>query len=51
MKNFTPGTSGIDDGNLAISEATLYLDEGNNKLKFKLKYSNGTIKNGEASLT
>ncbi len=43
-------TSAVADADLSNSEVTLYLDETLNKLKFKLKYSNGTVKNGEVAL-
>lgn len=43
-------TTATPDADLQNSEVTLYLDEVGNKLKFKLKYSNGIIKNGEIVL-
>ena len=41
----------IADANLHSGSVTFYLDEGNNKLKFKIRYSNGTLKDGEINLT
>ena len=38
------------DSVLDASNISFYLDEAGNKLKIKLKYSNGTIKNGEVVL-
>lgn len=43
-------TSAQSDSNLQNKDVVFYLDESNNKLKVKLKYSNGTIKTGEISL-
>lgn len=45
------GTSIPNDSYLSNGEIAFYLDETNNKLKFKLKYSAGTVKTGEISLT
>ncbi len=44
-------TSVIADADLRNKDISFYLDEAGNKLKIKLKYSNGTIKNGEVVLT
>ncbi|MFA5805410.1 MAG: hypothetical protein WC879_12280 [Melioribacteraceae bacterium] len=45
-KNAVPADSVLGNENL-----TFYIDETLNKLKVKLKYSNGTIKSGEVILT
>ena len=44
-------TAVVPDANLHSGSLTFYLDEGNNKLKFKVRYSTGVIKNGEINLT
>lgn len=41
----------VADANLHNGSVSFYLDEGNNKLKFRVRYSNGTLKNGEINLT
>ncbi len=38
------------DSLLMNNEIAFYLDESNNKLKFKLKYNSGTVKSGEINL-
>jgi len=43
-------TSAPADADLTNQNVALYLDEVTNKLKVKLKYSNGTIKTGEVVL-
>lgn len=40
-----------NDANLNTSEITPYLDETNNLLKFRVKYSNGTLKTASISLS
>ena len=46
----TPNSAPTDT-HLAINSINIYLDEANNKLKFRVKYSGGTLKTGEISLT
>jgi hypothetical protein len=40
----------VADALMGNSRVSMSLDEAGNKLKFKVKYSNGTIKNGEVNL-
>tara|TARA_R100001082_G_scaffold109334_1_gene86310 strand:+ start:107 stop:1846 length:1740 start_codon:yes stop_codon:yes gene_type:complete len=44
-------TAVVPDANLHSGSVTFYLDEGNHKLKFKVRYSDGTVKNGDVNLT
>lgn len=44
-------TAVVPDANLHSGSVSFYLDEAQNKLKFKIRYSNGTLKNGEINLT
>lgn len=39
------------DSILSNKDVAIWIDETNNKLKFKLKYNSGLVKNGEISLT
>lgn len=38
------------DADISNSQVTAYLDETNNKLKFRVKYAGGTLKTGEVAL-
>ncbi len=45
-------SSAPTDGNIPTRGVVLWIDEGTNKLKFRLRYSDGiTLKSGEISLT
>lgn len=45
-------SSAPTDGNIPTSGIVIYIDEATNKLKFRIRYSNGTtLKSGEISLT
>ena len=39
------------DADIASNEIVFYLDEGNDKLMVRLKYADGTAKDGELALT
>jgi|SRR3989339_188246 len=42
----------VGDANIGTGQVNIYLDESNNKLKFRVRYSDGTtLKTGEVSLT
>ena len=43
--------SAISDFNLHSGSVTFYLDEGNHKLKFRVRYVDGTLKTGDISLS
>lgn len=43
--------SAPDNTQILNKEIVFYLDENGNKLKVKVRYSNGTLKNGEINLT
>lgn len=45
------GDSEPDDSTLADGELLFWCDEDNDKLKFKLKYKDGTVKSHEMSLS
>ena len=44
-------TAVVPDANLHSGSVSFFLDEGNNKLKFRIRYSTGTMKTGEINLT
>lgn len=45
-------SSAPTDGNIPTRGIVIYIDEATNKLKFRIRYSNGTtLKSGEISLT
>ncbi len=44
-------TSAIDDGDMQPRQVNMWINESTDKLTFKVKYSTGTIKTGEVSLT
>jgi hypothetical protein len=44
-------TAAVADGDMGNSEVNIWVDEANDKLKVKVKYSDGTIKSGEIPLT
>jgi hypothetical protein len=44
-------TSAIADGSIGNSQVNVWLDESGNNLKFRIKYSNGTLKTGTLALT
>ena len=44
-------SSAPTDAEIDNNEIVLYLDEGANKLMVRLKYSDGTAKDGELALT
>lgn len=48
---FSTNNSVPADALLSNKDVTFWLDETNNKLMFKLKYSSGTVKSGEIALT
>jgi hypothetical protein len=41
----------VGDANIGNGQVNIYLDQTNNKLKFRVRYSTGTIKSGEVALT
>ena len=43
--------SAIDDDTLSNNNISFYLDEGNNQLKVRVKYSDGTLKTGTIALS
>lgn len=45
------GTTAIADSDLTAGHISFYLDQTNNKLKVKVKYSTGVVKTGEISLS
>jgi hypothetical protein len=44
-------TAVVPDANLHSGSVSFFLDEGNNKLKFRIRYSTGAMKTGEINLT
>ena len=40
-----------DNADVAINELVIYLDEGADELKFKVKYSNGNVSIGTLSIS
>lgn len=49
---FIAALNEVPDGDdLALSQLVFYLDQSNDKLKVKVKYSGGTVKVGEIALT
>lgn len=44
-------TAAVADVNLGNGEVNIYVDETNNLLKFKVKYSSGTVKTGSVALS
>lgn len=47
---FSTNNSVPSDSLIANKDVTFWIDESNNKLMFKLKYNNGTVKSGEIAL-
>ena len=45
------GSAAPSDANLANNTVGMYLDQGTNTLKFRVRYSNGTLKTGSVALT
>jgi hypothetical protein len=43
--------SSVGDANIGNGEVNIYLDQTNNKLKFRVRYSDGTLKSGEVALS
>ena len=44
-------TAVVPDANLHSGSVSFFLDEGNHKLKFRIRYSTGAMKTGEINLT
>jgi hypothetical protein len=40
----------MPSGDMQNSEINVWIDEAGNNLKFQVKYSNGTVKNGSVAL-
>lgn len=45
------GNAATDDSDLGNKEIDFWIDESNNKLEIKVKYSDGTIKTGNINLS
>lgn len=51
LGNAKVATAAPTDANLNNQTVTVYLNEAGNKLMFRIKYSDGTLKSGEIALT